>query len=158
MTRSIAAVLKKTLKRKDDFMTRLVRSIPAAAIAVLALIAGSAAPGGAAPRTACALVPAAQASALFARAVTTVDRPNPVSAGSSTCMYISGRRPIMQLALTVAESQPVAQTMFKLHQHAEAGHKNIGSRQKGNIVLSAIAMNGDGSMLDALLDAAAKNL
>jgi hypothetical protein len=139
-------------------MNRYVRTIPAAALAALIAGAGAAAPGDAAARTACTLVPAAQASALFARPVTTMERPNPISSGSSTCMYLSGRRPILQLGLTVMATEAVAQTSFKNQQQGAATHKNVGSRQKGNVVLSAITMNGDTSMLNALLDAAAKNL
>jgi hypothetical protein len=139
-------------------MNRYVRAIPAATLAVLTVVAGSAAPGGAASRTACTLVPAAQASALFARPVTTMERPNPISSGSSLCWYSSAGRPILQLALTVMATEAVAQTSFKNQQQAAATHKNVGSRQKGNVILSAITMNGDGGMLNALLDAAAKNL
>jgi hypothetical protein len=139
-------------------MNRLVRAIPAATLAVLTIVAGSTAPSGAASRTACTLVSAAQASALFARPITTMERPNPVSSGSSTCMYLSAGRPILQLGLTVMETEAVAQTNFKAQQQAAATHKNVGSRQKGNVVLSAIAMNRDAGMLNALLDAAAKNL
>jgi hypothetical protein len=73
-------------------------------------------------------------------------------------MYLSAGRPILQLGLTVMETEAVAQTTFKTQQQAAATHKNVGSRQKGNVVLSAIAMNGDAGMLNALLDAAAKNL
>ena len=139
-------------------MNRLVRAIPAATFAVLIVVAGSTSRSGAASRTACTLVTASQASALLARPITTAERPNPISSGSSVCMYSSAGRPILQLGLTVMETEAVAQTTFKTQQQAAATHKNVGSRQKGNVVLSAIAMNGDAGMLNALLDAAAKNL
>jgi len=139
-------------------MNRLVRAIPAATIAVFTVLAGSTASSGAAARTACTLMPAARASALFARPITTMERPNPVSSASSTCMYLAAGRPILQLGLTVMQTEAVAQTTFKTQQQAAATHKNVGSRQKGNVVLSAISMNGDASMLNALLDAAVKNL
>jgi hypothetical protein len=139
-------------------MSRLVRAIPAATLAVLTVVAASTARSGAAPRTACTLVPASEASALLARPITTAERPSPISSGSSVCMYLSAGRPILQLGLSVMETEAVAQTTFKAQQQAAATHKNVGSRQKGNVVLSAIAMNGDAGMLNALLDAAAKNL
>jgi hypothetical protein len=140
-----------------DSMNRLARAIPAAALAALIVVAGSAARGGAASRTACTLVPAAQASALFARPVTTSVRPAAVPT-NSVCMYLSGGRPILQLGLNVMETEGVARTVFKMQQQAAAEHKNVGSRQKGNVVLSAITMNGDVGMLNALLNAAVKSL
>jgi hypothetical protein len=87
-----------------------------------------------------------------------MERPNPISSGSSTCMYLAAGRPILQLGLTVLPTEAVAQTNFKAQQQGAARHKNVGNRQKGNVVLSAIAMNGDAGMLNALLDAAVKSL
>ena len=144
-------------------MTRLRGSMPVVLVASMTIFAAAAAPGAATPGgagtpAACTLVNAARASALFGLAVTTVDRPNPISAGSSTCMYMVGGRPVMQLAITVMQSEGVAQVNYRNQQHAAATHKNVGSRQKGNLVLSAITMNGDVSKMNALLDVAVKSI
>src|ERR1700737_1643825 len=116
--------------RKDDSMNRLVRALPAATRAALIVVGGSTARGGAASRTACTLVSASQASALFARPITTSVRPTAVPP-NSVCMYLSAGRPILQLGLNVMETEGVAQTVFKTQQQAAAAHKNVGSRQKG---------------------------
>ncbi|MDB5070079.1 MAG: hypothetical protein JWM87_1190 [Candidatus Eremiobacteraeota bacterium] len=138
-------------------MNKLVRNVPAAMLAALTIAAVSAMPASAATPTACTLVDASHASALLGRSVTTVDRPSPISNGSSICMYMGAGRPVMQLAVTVMQTAGVAQANYAAQQRMAATHKNVGSRQKGNLVIAAIAMGGDSSKLNALLDAAVKN-
>lgn len=116
-----------------------------------------AAPAGAATPAACRLVNAAPASAVLAIAVTTVDRPNPLSAGGSMCVYMAGGEPIVQLAITVAQSEGAAQALYRAQQRGTATEKNAGNRQKRNLVLSAITMSGDSSRLNALVDLAVKS-
>ena len=130
----------------------------AAAFAVLAAIGASYGPSIAAPRTACEVLPASQASGILGSAVTTQVRPNAVSPGSSVCVYMTGGRPIVQLGLTVMGSDAGAEMMFKMQQETNAGHPNLAGRRKGKILLSAITMNHDNSKLRALLNAAVKNL
>jgi hypothetical protein len=139
-------------------MNMSLRATSAALIAIFAGIAASAGPSGAASRTACIVLPASQASKIIGSPVTTHDRPSPISAGSSVCLYMVGQRPIVQLGLTVMETEAVAVQNFKMQQQVASTHKNVANRQKGNVVLSAITMNGDSSKLSAMLDAAAKNL
>ena len=133
-------------------------TVAAASLAVFAISAASYGPSSAASRTACDVLTASQAGAVVGSPVTTQGRPSPVSAGSSVCMYLAGGRPIAQLGLTVAANEAVAAQSFKAQQQAAARHKNVGNRQKGNIILSGITMNGDTQQLNRLLDAAAKNL
>ncbi len=90
--------------------------------------------------------------------VTVQARPSPISSGSTVCMYMVAGKPVAQIGLTIMESEAVAVQSFKTQQLASAQHKNVASRQKGNIVLSGITMNGDSAQLNALLDAAVKNL
>jgi hypothetical protein len=56
------------------------------------------------------------------------------------------------------ETEAAAAKMYAMQQQSGSRHPNTAARQKGNIVLAAIAMNGDNSKLGALLDAAVKNL
>jgi hypothetical protein len=135
-----------------------VGTVAAASLAVFAVSTGASGPSSAASRTACDVLTASQAGAIVGRPVTTRARPSPISAGSSVCMYLSGGRPIIQLGLTVAANEAVATQTFKAQQQATARHKNVANRQKGNIILSAITMNGDTQLLNRLLDAALKNL
>ena len=135
-----------------------VGTVAAASLAVLVVSTGAYAPSSAASRTACDVLTASQAGAIVGRPVTAQARPSPISAGSSVCMYLSGRRPIVQLGLTVAASEAVATQLFKAQAQAAARHKNVANRQKGNIILSGITMDGDTQQLNRLLDAAAKNL
>ncbi|MDP9105241.1 MAG: hypothetical protein M3N49_04830 [Candidatus Eremiobacteraeota bacterium] len=129
-----------------------------ASLAVFAIFAASYGPSSAASRTACDVLTASQASAIVGSPVTTQGHPSPISAGSSVCMYLSGGRPIVQLGLTVAANEAVAAQVLKQQQQAAARHKNVGNRQKGNIILSGITMSGDTQQLNRLLDAASKNL
>lgn len=73
-------------------------------------------------------------------------------------MYLAGGRPIAQMGLTVMATEAVAVQTFKTQEQVSAQHKNVANRQKGKIVLSGITMNGDTGQLNALLDAAVKNL
>jgi hypothetical protein len=134
------------------------RIISVVLVAVLAGIVASAGASDAASKTACAVLPASQASKIIGMSVTTRERPSAISPASSVCMYMVGQRPIVQLGLTVMETEAVAAQNFKIQQKAAAAHKNVANRQKGNVVLSAITMNGDASKLNGLLDAAADNL
>ena len=133
-------------------------AVAAASVAVFAVSTGAYGPSSAASRTACDVLTASQASSIIGRPVTTQGRPSPISAGSSVCMYLSGDQPIVQLGLTVAANEAVAAQSFRAQQQGAAGHKNVASRQKGNIILSGITMDGDTRQLNRLLDAAAKNL
>ena len=133
-------------------------TVAAASLAVFAVSTVACGPSSAASRTACDVLNASQASAIVGSAVTTMARPSPISAGSSVCMYMAGRRPIAQLGLTVAANEAVASQQFKMQQQVSAQHKNVGNRQKGNILISGITMNGNTQQLNLLLDAAAKNL
>lgn len=133
-------------------------TVAAASLAVFVVSTGAYGPSSAASRTACDVLTASQASAIVGSAVTTRGRPSPISAGSTVCMYLSGGRPIVQLGLTVAASEAVATQIFKAQEQATVRHKNVGNRQKGNIILSGITMDGDTQQLKRLLDAAAKNL
>jgi hypothetical protein len=130
----------------------------AASLAVLAAIGASAGPSGAAPRTACEVLPASQASGIIGQAVTARTYPSPASMGSSLCYYTAGSERIVQVALTNMQTEAVATKIYKIKQQSSSQHPGMVSRQKGKIILSAVAMNGDNSKLNALLDAAAKNL
>ena len=133
-------------------------AVAAASLAVCAVFIGSYAPSSAAPRTACAVLTGSQASAVAGSSVTTMARPSPISAGSSICIYSAAGRPIAQLALTVAANEAVASQQFKMQQQVAAQHRNVANRQKGNILISGITMNGDTQLLNRLVDAATKNL
>jgi hypothetical protein len=144
--------------QNDTSTIRFLSAVPAAAFAAVTIFAAAGAPAAAAPAKACTLVNAARASALLARPVVTRDNPSPISAGSSMCLYTVGGRAVMQLAVTVMQTEAVAQANAAAHQQMAATHKNTGSRQKGNLVISAIAMDGDPSKVNAFLDLAVKNL
>ncbi len=131
-------------------------TVAAASLAAFAVSSGYG-PSSAASRTACDLLTASQASAIVGSAVTAQGRPAHAG-GSSVCLYRAGARMIAQFGLTVAENEAVATQIFKQQQQAAVRHTNIANRQKGNIVLSGITMNGDAQLLNRLLDAAAKNL
>jgi uncharacterized membrane protein len=138
-------------------MSHSVRAVSTALTALLILATG-AQPVAAAVPTACGLVNASRASTLFAKPVTTMSRISPISAGSTICVYSSGGTALMQLAVTVMQSEGIAKANFKMSQEAGVANKDTGNRQKRNYVLSAITMNDDRSKLDALLDAAVKNI
>ena len=74
------------------------------------------------------------------------------------CVYQAAGRAIAQLGITVMESEAVAVQNFKTQEQVSAQHKNVGNRQKGNVVISGITMNGDTKQLNELLNAAARNL
>jgi hypothetical protein len=135
-----------------------LRAVAAAALAGLAAIAASYGSVSAAPRTACEVLPASRASGIVGQTVTAQGHPSPVGVGSSVCFYAAAGRPVVQVALTVMETEAVAVRNYAMQQRTISQHPNVAGRQKGNIVLSAISMNGDNSRLNALLDAAAKNL
>jgi hypothetical protein len=135
-----------------------LHAVAAASLAVLAAVGASSGPSSAAPRTACEVLPASLASSIIGQAVTTRALPSPLPNGSSLCYYTAGGRKIVQVALTVMQTEAVAARQFQMQQQTASRHPNAVARQKGNIVLSAITMNGDNSKLGALLDAAAKNL
>jgi hypothetical protein len=135
-----------------------LRTVAAASLAVFAVSVGSYAPSSAAPPTACAVLTASQASAVVGSPVTTMARPSPISAGSSVCIYSAAGGPVAQLGLTVAATAAVASQLFKAQQQVSAEHKNVANRQKGNILISGITMNGDVQLLNRLVDAATKNL
>jgi hypothetical protein len=139
-------------------IARYVRAVPAATLAALCVLATAARPAAAAVPTACGLVNAARASAVFGKPVTTMSRPSPISAGSTICVYSSGGEAIMQMGVTVMETAAIAKMNFKMYQQPGVTSKDTGNRQKRNYLISAITMNGDRSKLDALLDAAVKNL
>jgi hypothetical protein len=103
------------------------------------------------------VLPASLVSTIVGRPVTAHARPSNVSVGSSICMYEAGR-PFFQLALVVMETADVAQRNIRAQQQASSSHRNVASRQKGNIVLSGISMGGDVGKTDALLDAALEKL
>jgi hypothetical protein len=139
-------------------MNSSLRAVAASSLIVAAAFAGSAGQSSAATRTACEVLPAALASGIIGQTVTAQGLPSPVSPDSSLCYYTAGGRRIVQVALTVMQTEAVAARIYKQQQQASSRHPNVAARQKGNVVLSAITMNGDGSKLGALLDAAAKNL
>ncbi len=132
-------------------------TVAAASLAVFTVSTGSHGPSSAASRTACDVLTASQASAVVGSPITAQGRPAR-DGGSSVCMYLAGGRPIAQLGLTVAANDTIAARLFKARQLGSAGHRNVGDRQKGNILISGITMNGDTQQLNRLLDAAAKNL
>ena len=133
-------------------------TLAAASLAVVAVSTGARGPSSAASRTACDVLTASQAGAIVGSPVTAQGRPSPISAGSSVCMYLSGGRPIAQLGLTIAANEAIATQLFKAQQQATVRHTNVSNRQKGNILLSGITMNGNTQQLKQLLDAAAKHL
>jgi hypothetical protein len=128
----------------------------AASLAVLAAVGASSGPSSAAPKTACEVLPASQASAIIGQAVTAKTYPSPASMGSSLCYYTAGSERIVQVALTNMQTEAVATKISKIK--AQSKHPGMAYRQKGSIILAAVAMNGDDSKLGALVDAAAKNL
>ncbi len=107
---------------------------------------------------ACDVLSADQAGGIVGQPVTVQGRPSQISEGSSACMYLVAGRPVAQLGLTIMESDAVAQQTVMTQQRAASRHKNVANRQKANIVLSGITMNGNVAQLNALLDAAANNL
>lgn len=133
-------------------------TVAAASLAVFAVSIGSYAPSSAASRTTCDVLTASQASAVVGSAVTARGVPSPITRGNSVCVYSAGGRPIAQLGVIVAANEAVASQQFKMQQQASAGHKNVAIRQKGNILISGITMNGNTQQLNLLLDAATKNL
>jgi hypothetical protein len=140
-------------------MNNSFRAAAVSSLIVFTAVGGSTGIAGAATRTACEVMPAAQASGILESAVTTQARPDPVSAGSSLCVYSAGGHPIVQLGLTVMASDASAAEMFKMAQDAHSGRANLAGRRKGNIILSGIAVNhAQAAKLGALLDAAVKNL
>ena len=127
-----------------------------------ALLAGAAtaamsAPSNAAVQSACDVLPASAVSAIVGRPVTAHGHPSNVTPGGSVCLYAAGR-PFFQLGISVMENEAVAKRNVSLEQQAGSAHRNVRSRQKGNLVLSGITMSGDAGKMDALLDAAVKNL
>jgi hypothetical protein len=138
-------------------MNRRFRVVVPALLLTLAAVAGSAGRVSAASQTACEVLPASQVSGIVGKPVTAHARASSVSSGSSTCLYEAGR-PFFQLGLVVMETAAVAAQNVKMEQQTSSKHHNVGSRQKGNIVLSGITMGGDPSKGDALLDAAVRNL
>jgi hypothetical protein len=132
-----------------------LRTLAASSLSIVA-VAVSSGLAAAAPRPACDVVTAAQASGIIGKAVTA--RAMPPSGVSSVCMYLSGGRPVIQLGLTDMGSAATAAEIFKGQQQAAAAHPRTANRLKGSIVLSAFAHSSDKATMNALLDAAVKNL
>lgn len=96
-----------------------------------------------------------QASGIVGAAVTAQPQRTAVP-GTTVCFYMAGGHPIFQLGVSVMQTEAIAARLFNVQKHGD--HKEIVFRQKGNTVVSAITTNDDPSKLNALIDAAMKNL
>jgi hypothetical protein len=134
------------------------KRVPLAAIlAVCGTVASSSGASSAATQTACDVLPAAQVSHIVGQTVTAHGAAPLGMPNATVCMYGAGR-PILQLGVVPMATEAVAAQNVKIQELHAAEHRQVVSKQKGNVVLTAISMNGDTTKLAALLDAAAKNL
>jgi len=116
-------------------------------------------PANAAALTACEALPAATATLVVGRTVKATDAPwsaATLSAGkSSVCIYSAGA-PIFELGILMAASREGASQLMAATSRGPS--ERTLSRQKRNLIVSAITLNHDPSKLAALVDAAIKNL
>jgi hypothetical protein len=138
-------------------MTIKKRVALAAILALCTAVAGSSGESSAATQTACDVLPAAQVSHIVGQTVTAHGAAPLGMPNATVCLYGAGR-PILQLGVVFMSSEAAAAQNVKVQDLHAAEHRQVAVKQKGNAVLTAIAMNGDTTKLATLLDAAAKNL
>ena len=126
--------------------------LAACSLTLFVALGGSYAHSSAATKTSCQVLSASQVSEIIGVTVTERAMVTP-SVPAGVCMYSAGR-PILQFSVTTYDTVDLATKNFK----ALGTSKKTTARQKGAVILSAITMNGDASKLDALLDAAMRNL
>lgn len=100
----------------------------------------------------CKILPASEATRIVGMSLKVQHSGTPVA---PSCIYLSPR-PVFGFGLLAFSSESSASAMLK--SLTDRSNPTVAYRQKGTFILSAIAVNHDGSKLAALLDAAAKHL